>query len=89
MDVSKLEGLCPCFGCGGVGVLCRLEEPEEGDHDEVNNVLIGGTIFWVPGVEDVPELSEDGSVDGVGAAWWIVVVGESFEERSVQGMKFS
>ena len=78
-----MEGLCPCFGSGGEGVLCRSEEPEEGDHDEVNDMCVGGAIFRMSGVEDVPELSEDGGVDGVGAAWWIIVGGKSFEERSV------
>ena len=83
VDVLELEGLGSGFWCGGVGVFSGSEEPEEGDDDEVNDVCIGGAVVGMSGVKDVPELAQDGGVDRVGAAWGIIVIGESFEESRV------
>ena len=88
MDVSELEGLGSGLWCGRVSVLSGSEEPEEGDDDEVNDVCIGGTVVGMSGVKDVPELAQDCGVDWVGAAWGIVVVGESFEESSAMQLNY-
>ena len=87
MDVSKLKRLRSCFGCGRVGVFGRAKEPEEGNNDQVNDVAVGGAIFWVCAVKDGGKGSQDGCVDWVGSAWRVVVVLESFEESSVYGME--
>ena len=80
VDVSVAEGLGACIRVFRVGVFGRSEEPEEGNDDEVNDVLVEGSILGMVPVQDVVELSQYGDVGWVGTAGRIVCVSEGFEE---------
>ena len=66
-----------------------MQEPEEGNDDEVNAVFIEGTVDGVSGVEDSEEVPQDGDIGGIGAAWRVVIVCEGLEEIFPQGMSQS
>ena len=61
-------------------VLCGTKQPEEGDNDEVNGVLVEGAMDGVVGVEDFRQAPDDGDVGRVGPARWVIVVSEGLEE---------
>ena len=53
VDVSQFEGLTASAGCGRLKVFRGPQEPEESDNDEVDAVLIEGTVDGVNSVEDL------------------------------------
>ena len=52
VNVMKLEGLSASGGHGWECIFHRAEEPVEGHYDEVNDMLIEGTLNGMGSVED-------------------------------------
>jgi hypothetical protein len=59
------QGLAVGFSGGGVEVLGRAEQPDEGEDDELDGVLLEVPEDWVINVEHREEFSDDGDVDRV------------------------
>ena len=78
----EFERLGPGVGGACVAIFGRAKEPKESDDDEVNDMGVDAAVFCMGGVKDVRERPDDGHVDWVGSAWWVIVVFELFEESS-------
>ena len=82
VDVLEEEG----SGLGvrrGCSVLPRAEEPEEGDNDEVNDNLVGGTQGGVVGVKGGDESLDDSGVGRVDSPGRVIGVAEALDKRVV------
>ena len=81
-DVAEVEGWGASFGRGGVEVFGRLQEPEEGNNDEVDGVGVEHSINGVVDVQGVDEGLQDGDVGWVGSSGRFIFVAEGLEESS-------
>ena len=80
MDVLEFKGLAPGALSCWLKVFCRAKQPEEGDNDEVNGVLVEGAMDRVLCVQDFGQAPDDGDVGRVCPARRVIVVVEGFEE---------
>ena len=81
MEVHEAEGLRATV-FEGVCVLGGSEQPEEGHDTEVDDMAVGLAPLGVFSVEGIKEGEDDGGVDRVGAAGWVIFVAEALDERS-------
>jgi hypothetical protein len=88
-DITETKGLAVGFSGGGVEVFGRPEQPEEGEDDELDCVLLEAPKDWVIDVEHGEELSDDGDVDKVGSRRWVVVFFHGSVEISEYGMELA
>ena len=82
VDVAEEEGLRASFGRLGVGVLGRSQQPEEGDNDEVNDVLVEDSVSGMLEIKGILEGAQDGDIDRVGSGLRIVFSSHGTEEIS-------
>ena len=80
VDLAQGEGLGARVFVGSEGVFGWSEQPEEGDHNEVTDVFVEGTVLEVVEIEGGEQGPDDGDVDRVGSAWRVIVVLEGLEE---------
>ena len=66
---------------------CRAEEPVESNDGEEDGVVFCDPEFGVAGVEGIRQFAEDGGVDRVGSAGWVVFLGHGFDKSSEYGME--
>ena len=76
----EFERLGPGVFGACVAIFGGAKEPEESNDDEVNDMGVDASVFRMGGVKDVRERPEDGHVDWVGSAWWVIVLFELLEE---------
>jgi hypothetical protein len=88
-DIAETKGLTVGFSGSGVEVLGWPEQPEEGEDDELDGVLLEVPQARVIDVEHCKELSDDGDVDRVGSRRWVVVSFHGSVEISEYGMELS
>jgi hypothetical protein len=72
-DITETKGLASGFSGSGVKVFGRAEQPEEGEDDELDGVLLKVPEDWVIDVKHGEEFSDDGDVDMVGSRRGVVV----------------
>jgi hypothetical protein len=82
VDVAEEEGLTPGVRGFRVEVFSWPEQPVEGDDGEEDDMVVERPKFWVAGVKDGCEGSEDGEVCGVGAAGGVVALFEAADKIS-------
>jgi hypothetical protein len=88
-DIAETKGLAAGFSGGGVEVFGRPEQPEEGEDDELDGVLLEVPEDWVINVKHREELSDDSDVDRVGSRRRVVVPFHGSVEISEYGMELS
>jgi hypothetical protein len=85
-DIAETKGLAAGFSGGGVEVFSGLEQPEEGQDNELDGVLLEVPHDRVINVEHQEECSDDGDIDRVGLRRWVVVSFHGCVEISEYGM---
>ena len=73
-DVAEVKGLGACFRVGRVEVLGWLQQPKEGDNDEVDGGAVECAFNGVVGVQGINKSLEDGDVGRVGVLGGLVLV---------------
>ena len=81
-DVAEVEGLGASVGVGRVEVLGWLQQPEEGDDDEVDSGAVECAFNGVVGVQGIDESLEDGDVGRVGTLGGFIFVSEGLDKSS-------
>jgi hypothetical protein len=88
-DIAETKSLAAGFSGGGVEVFGRPEQPEEGEDDELDDVLLEVPEDQVIGVEHGEELLDDSDDDRVGSRLGVVVSFHGSVEISEYGMELS
>jgi hypothetical protein len=88
-SITETKGLAVGFSGGGVEVFSRAEQPEEGEDDELDGVLLEVPEDGVSNVEHQEEFADDGDVDRVGSRRGVVVSFHGSVEISEYGMELS
>jgi hypothetical protein len=88
-DITEMKGLAAGVSGGGVEVFGRTEQPEEGEDDELDGMLLEVPKDWVIDVENREEFTDDGDVDRVGSRRWVVISFHGSVEISEYGMELA
>ena len=81
MDAFEAEGGGAAARVAPLTILTGTKQPEVGDDDEVDDVLVGLAPDRMRGVEAVDQGLDEEDVGRVGSGLGIVLIAEGLEER--------